>query len=96
VIVGLARLRLRLPENGSLKGKRGVVKSLCARLQNEFRVAAAEVESNDLWQIAEIGVACVSNERAHADALLARVVRYVEDTRLDLELLDVETELIDA
>jgi len=96
MILGVARLRLRLPENSSLKGKRGVVKSLCARLQNEFRVAAAEVESNDVWQIAEIGVAVVSNERGHADAVLSRVVRYVEDTRLDVELLDVETELIDA
>jgi hypothetical protein len=96
VIVGIARIRLRLPENASLKGKRGVVKSLCARLQNEFRVAVAEVADNDLWQIAEIGVACVSNERGHADAVLDRVVRYVEETRLDVEMLDVEVELIDV
>jgi uncharacterized protein YlxP (DUF503 family) len=96
VIVGVARLRLRLPENASLKGKRGVVRSICARLQGEFRVAAAEVGSNDLWQIAELGVACVSNDRAHADAVLGRVVRYVEASRLDLELLDVETELVDV
>lgn len=94
MIVGIARIRLRLPENASLKGKRGVVKSLCARLQNEFRVAAAEVADNDLWQIAELGVACVSNERGHADAVLGRVVRFVEDTRLDVEMLDVEIELI--
>jgi uncharacterized protein YlxP (DUF503 family) len=40
-------------------------------------------------------VAVVSNERGHADAVLDRVLRYVESTRLDLELLDVETELID-
>jgi len=96
VIVGVARLRLRLPENASLKGKRGVVKSLCARLQNELHVAAAEVGSNDLWQIAEIGVACVANDRGHADAVLDRVVRFAEGTRLDVELLEVETELIDA
>jgi len=55
VIVGVARFRLRLPENSSLKGKRGVVKSLCARIQGEFRVAAAEVDEQDVWQIAEIG-----------------------------------------
>ena len=96
MIVGIARFRLRLPENSSLKGKRGVVRSLCARIQGEFRVAAAEVGSNDLWQIAEIGVACVSNDRGHADAVLGRVLRYVEETRLDVELLDVETELIDV
>ena len=96
MIVGVARFRLRLPENASLKGKRGVVRSLCARIQGEFRVAAAEVDQNDLWQIAVIGVACVSNERGHADSVLDRVLRYVEQSRLDLELLDVETELIDV
>jgi uncharacterized protein YlxP (DUF503 family) len=96
MIVGVARFRLRLPENSSLKGKRGVVKSLCARIQGEFRVAAAEVDEQDVWQIAEIGVACVSNDRRHADAVLDRVLRFVESTRLDLELLDVETELIDV
>jgi uncharacterized protein YlxP (DUF503 family) len=96
VIVGVARLRLRLPENSSLKGKRGVVKSLCARLQNEYRVAAAEIGEQELWQIAEIGVACISNERGHADSVLDRVVRFVEETRLDLELLEVEVELIDV
>ena len=96
MIVGVARFRLRLPENSSLKGKRGVVKSLCARLQNEFRVAAAEVADNDLWQIAEIGVACVSNDRGHADSVLDRVLRYAEETRLDVEVLEVEVELLDA
>ena len=96
MILGVARLRLRLPENSTLKGKRGVVKSLCARLQNEFRVAAAEVDQNDVWQIAEIGVACVSNDRSHADSVLGRVVRFAEQTRMDIELLDVETELIDV
>jgi uncharacterized protein YlxP (DUF503 family) len=95
MIVGVARFRLRLPENSSLKGKRGVVKSLCARIQGEFRVAAAVVDEQDVWQIAEIGVACVSNDRRHADAVLDRVLRFVESTRLDVELLDVETELID-
>ena len=95
MIVGVARLRLRLPENQSLKGKRGVVKSLCARIQGQFGVAVAEVAENDLWQITEIGVACISNDRGHADAVLDRVYRYVESTRLDLELLDFETELVD-
>lgn len=96
MIVGVARFRLRLPENHSLKGKRGVVKSLCARIQGEFRIAAAEVGEHDLWQIAEIAVACISNDRRHADAVLDRVYHYVESARLDIELLDVETELIDA
>ncbi|HZU76196.1 MAG TPA: DUF503 domain-containing protein, partial [Dehalococcoidia bacterium] len=70
-------LRLRLPENQSLKGKRGVIKSLIARLQNRYNVAAAEVGENDRWQAAEIGVACVSNSAPHARQVLENVVAFV-------------------
>ena len=58
MIVGTLLLELRLPENRSLKGKRQVVKSLLARLHNRYNVAAAEVDNNDRWQVATIGVAC--------------------------------------
>ena len=96
MIVGIARIRLRMPESLSLKAKRGIVKSVCARIQNKFSVACAEVESRDSWQLTEIGIACVSNERGHADSVLGHVIHYVESSRLDCEVLDIETELIDV
>lgn len=92
--VGVCRLTLRLPENGSLKGKRQVVKSVVERLRHKFSVAAAEIDDNDAWQIATIGVSCVANTRRHADEVLARVIRFVEETRLDAELLDSHVEII--
>jgi uncharacterized protein len=95
-MVGVCRIELRLPENQSLKGKRQIVKSLIARLHNKFNVSAAEVDNNDLWQIASLGVSCVSSSRAHADEVLATVVRFVEATRPDLELLDYEVEILGA
>lgn len=94
--VGICRITLRLPENHSLKGKRQVVKSLTARLQNTFNVAAAEVDDHEAWQIAVLGVCCVSTSAVHAEQQLAAAVRYIEETRPDLELLDAETELITA
>lgn len=94
--IGTCLVRLRLPENHSLKGKRQVVKSLTARLHNTFNVSAAEVAENDVWQIAVIGVACVSNSDAHANEVLTGVVRFVEQTRPDLELLDYQTEMLHA
>jgi uncharacterized protein YlxP (DUF503 family) len=93
MIVGTARLELSLPENGSLKGKRQVVKSLTARLHNEFNVAAAEIEDNDVWQTAVLGVACVTNDGRHADQILSRVVRFVEQSRLDAELVDYQIDI---
>ena len=91
--VGLLRLTLRLPENHSLKGKRQVVKSLTARLQNTLHLAAAEVDQHDVWQIAVIGIACVSTTAVHAEQQLDAALRHIEDTRPDLEVVEVETDI---
>ncbi len=93
MIVGVCRVSLRLPENGSLKGKRQVVRSLTTRLRNKFNVAVAEVADNDRWQIATLGVTCVSNDARHAQEMLDRVVSYIERTRLDAELIESEIEV---
>jgi len=93
-MVGVCRIRLRLPDNHSLKGKRQVVKSLAARLHNTFGVSVAEVDDNDAWQVASLGVACVSNSSTHADEVLANVVRFIETTRPDVEMLDYEVEVL--
>jgi uncharacterized protein len=92
--VGVLLLRLRLPENQSLKGKRGVIKSVIARVQNRYEVSAAEVGENDRWQIAEIGVSCVSNSSVHAQEVLNKVIGFVEEERLDVEVLDSEIEIL--
>jgi uncharacterized protein YlxP (DUF503 family) len=94
--VGVLRLRLRLPENQSLKGKRGVIKSLLARLQNRYNVAAAEIGEQDRWQVAEIGISCVSNASAHANEILQKVIGFVESERLDVEVIDCEVEILQA
>lgn len=94
MMVGLCRITLRLPENASLKGKRQVLKSLVARLHNRFNVSVAEVGDNDSWQIAALGVSCVSNDERHANQVLAGVVRFVQSERLDAEIVDYETEVL--
>jgi uncharacterized protein YlxP (DUF503 family) len=94
MMVGVCRIELRLPENHSLKGKRQVVQSIIARLHNKFEVAVAEVDNNDVWQIASLGVACVSSSGTHANEVLSNVVRFIESTRPDLEMLDYEIEIL--
>lgn len=92
--VGVLRFSLRLPESGSLKDKRQVVRSVAQRVRNKFQVSIAEVADNDAWQIATLGVAAVSNDARHCDHVLSEVVEYVRNSRLDAEVLDVETEVI--
>jgi uncharacterized protein YlxP (DUF503 family) len=92
--VGVCTIDLRLPGNGSLKGKRRVIKSIVTRLTREFNVSVAEVDDQDLWQRAVLGVACVSSSASYAHGQLERIVRWIEEQRFDVELLDYGIEML--
>ena len=94
--IGVCKLELRLPENQSLKGKRRVVKSIIARLRNEYNVSVAEIDNQGLWQLATLGITCVSNHRRHADETLSTVVRFVAQNYPDVELVSSEVETFPA
>jgi uncharacterized protein len=92
--VGIARLELLMAENGSLKGKRMVVKSVAQRVRNRFNVAVAEVATQDAWHLATLGIVCVSDDPRHANEMLDKVVNFIESERLDAEVGAVDVELI--
>jgi uncharacterized protein YlxP (DUF503 family) len=92
--VAVCRLTLRLPENSSLKGKRMVVKSIQQRLHNRFNVSVAEVEHNDAWQLAGLEIAAAANSGAHASEVVAKAVAYIASLRLDVEIIEEDTEVI--
>jgi uncharacterized protein YlxP (DUF503 family) len=92
--IGVSRIELRLPEIQSLKDKRRILKSLIARLQNEFHVSVAEIDNRDRWQLSTIGVACVSNNSQHANEVLSHAVNFVTGNYPQLELLDYQIEIV--
>ena len=92
--VGICKLTLHLPEVSSLKDKRQVARSLSDRIRNRFNVAIAEVEDMDRRQRLTLGISCVSNDRGHADAMLSNLLDFVEQSRFDAELVDVQTEIV--
>jgi uncharacterized protein YlxP (DUF503 family) len=94
MVIGTLRLTLHLPNAGSLKAKRQVVSGLLRRVRQQFHVAAAEVGERDRWQLAELGVACVSADSQHADEVLSHVLRFVERSATEAQVADVATELI--
>jgi uncharacterized protein len=94
VNVGICKVKLRLPDNLSLKGKRQVVKSVTARLKNKFNVSVAEVEDNDLWQLATIGICFVSNDKRFTNEVLSKAVEFVVNSQGDFEMLDYEIEIL--
>lgn len=93
MFVGACRIRLHLPGSQSLKDKRQVVKSVLARVRAQFEVAAAEVDDLDSWQLATLGLACATNDARHAQDVLEHAARYIEESRPDIEITDVEIEV---
>lgn len=94
--VGVCRIKLRLPENLSLKGKRHILKSITTRIRNKFNVSVAEVDDQNLWQLATLGICCVSNSSRYTNEVLSKVVDFIVGSRFEVEILDYEIELLTA
>ena len=92
--VGVCKISLRLPENLSLKGKRRVLKSITTRVGNQFNVSVAEVDDHDLWQLATLGICCVSNNKRYTNEVLSKVVNFITGSRFEVEILDYEIEIL--
>ncbi len=93
MIVGIIRLRVRLPGNHSLKGKRRVVKSLIGQVRSRFNVAVAEIALNDVWQRAEIGISTIGNSQPIINSVLDKILEFIERTCL-VEVINTDIEII--
>ncbi len=91
MVIGTLKLKIHIPWSHSLKDKRMVVKSLCSRVRNKFNVSIAEVEEQDIHQVAVIGVAFVTTDNAQADSIADNVINFIYDiTEGDVLSIDRE------
>lgn len=76
----------------SLKEKRRIVKSILSRLPNQFNVAAAEIDHQDVWQTAVIALVTVGTDAGYLHGLLEQAVAWIESTRPDVPIDDYAIE----
>lgn len=92
MITGICEVRLRIYEVNSLKEKRQIIKSIIGKLQSRFNISIAEVDLNDVWQSSVVGFSTVSNNTAHANEVISKVMRFIEgDSRV--EIIDYNMEI---
>jgi len=77
--VALGLVELHLPDVGSLKDKRHVLKGLKAKVRARFEVSVAEVDHQDVWQRATLAVAYVSADARHANTVISKAMDFIED-----------------
>lgn len=91
MIVGICKIELMVLESNSLKDKRMVIKSILGRINSKFKASASETNFNDLWNQAEIGIACVSTTIKHANEMLDKITYFIDnDGRVEILNRDIE------
>ena len=89
MFIGIARFDLHLPGSGSLKGKRHILRPVVDRVRNNLNLSIAEVEYQDLWQRAALGVTCVSSSVDQCRKLLADAEKVINRAALEgAEVID--------
>jgi uncharacterized protein len=87
-------IQLHLEGVYSLKEKRRILKPLLIRLPKQFNVATAEIEHQDVWQTAVIGIVTIGNDAAYLHSLLEKAVAWIETTRPDIPIDDYSIEFL--
>ena len=77
--IGLLTLEIHIPDSHSLKDKRQVLRSLKDRLRGRFNVAVAELDYQESWQRAQVGIVSLSNDAAHLEQSLRAVLNEAEE-----------------
>ncbi|MCD6319431.1 MAG: DUF503 domain-containing protein [Candidatus Desulfofervidaceae bacterium] len=93
MVVGVAQVLLRIPNNHSLKGKRSIIRQIVERLKRQFNISIAEVESQDRWQLIHLGVSQVGIKADAVQASLNKILDFIEGMGL-VEIVDMELEII--
>ena len=94
MIVGAAVVEIHIHGSGSLKQRRGVVRSIAQRLRNRFNLSVAEVGGQDTWQRAALGMSAAGSDATAVRNLLDRAVVFVEELHL-AEVVDSDVELVE-
>lgn len=76
--VAVLLVHLHFPDAGSLKAKRGELKSVKALLHGRFGAAVAEVGHQDRWQRSTLAVALTGGEAGRLDDLVDGVGRFLD------------------
>lgn len=90
--IGILSAELRFPDNHSLKGKRKELLSAKAQLQRRFGASVAEVDHHEVWQRAQLTVACVARGHSELRGLLDGAERWLDGQAF--ELVRVEREVV--
>jgi uncharacterized protein YlxP (DUF503 family) len=93
MIVSMIQLIFEIPDAGSIKDKRRIIRSVKDKLQRRFHMSAAEVDLQDSLSFAQIGGALVSNSRTFGEKVLQKAFEMIErDVPVRIQDMSIHSE----
>lgn len=89
--IALLSVDVRLPLSHSLKEKRRIIQSLFTKIKRNFNVSIIELDSQDLWQRADVKIALVNTSSGELSKTLNRIVDFISSFH-DVEIIDYKIE----
>jgi uncharacterized protein YlxP (DUF503 family) len=89
MIVSMMQLIFEIPDAGSIKDKRRIIRSIKDKLLKRFRVSAAEVDLQDSLSFGQIGGALVSNSGNFGESVLQKAFKMIED-EMPIRIQDIK------
>jgi len=93
MVVGTGKIKFRLFDTDSLKGKRKIVKSIIQRIRNNFNISVAETDFNDSHDWLEIGFSMTGNDSRVMNSKLDKVIHFADELGLAV-IVDSQIEII--
>ncbi|MFN7064865.1 MAG: DUF503 domain-containing protein [Aquificaceae bacterium] len=93
MVLGILKVDLFFPENGSLKEKRYYLRSIKDKVRSSFNVSVAEVDHKDLWQRSSLAFVCVAGDREIAEDTINKAKKLLERSYPEF-LLDLKIEIL--
>jgi hypothetical protein len=87
MIVAVMTVELYLLGSTSLKDKRAVLRRLKDRLSNKFNISITEVDHQDKWQRAQLGIAQVGSDYKYLEKSMNTIFSIIDN--------DIEVEVVD-
>ncbi|MCK4358669.1 MAG: DUF503 domain-containing protein [Candidatus Cloacimonetes bacterium] len=83
-------INLYLPLSRSLKSKRSIIKSIIQKVHNKYNVSISEINNNDKWKNATLGISIIANEMPYIEKQLSAIINFIENNYINIEITKIE------
>jgi uncharacterized protein YlxP (DUF503 family) len=87
-------ITIDIPFAQNLKDKRSILTSITSRISKKFNVSIAEIDFNDVWKSAKLGMAIVAQNGRIFDPMIENIIEFVESSYPEIRISITHKELL--